>query len=509
MQLVPPSLLEGYSTTTTTTDGQTPTPLYIPGCQRLDREVSTLHQLARSGRIPIDVAERQINAYLLAAATTASPRQLRWLVLPITDAPHHSLLPDLGHVIHRILTKCALPGSLSAVLEQCIPCLRHTPRPVTYLDSQDVFLNLTLALLLGLYPGGTIKRPSFGIRADVYARVHALLTATRERQTEFCLAHPHVVLLACMEYVARVIPAYMPSLARFLAERDTTAPVFFRRITVLCDELRQGLDAEPPDWPQIQALCASTAERIARLKKTGLHPPSKEPSVDPALLRDAAALPAHWQAPRLLGTPSTEEYRLLGQSLGLQGMLLYHIQREVQVYPLPGNVRRLQESRLSEACGGNARSTFLKTRHYLCMHCALTQKSALKPRLRLDTLRQTLVCSACSGEGLLSVNMIGRVLRHRRQFFYLCPACVSIQSYEGERLWTEDGCPHQQAQGGPSGGGRHPCDVCSEAAGPHTIHRIDHTTGVERAFHFCQRHLPRPDQLLKCVNARQLSLYCA
>ena len=345
----------------------------------------------------------------------------------------------------------------------------------------------------------------------MFARVHTLLTATRERQTEFCLAHPHVMLLACMEYAARVIPAYIPSLASFLTEKDASAPVFFRRITVLCDELRQGLDAEPPvGWPQIQALCASTTERIARLKKTGLHPPSKEPSIDLGLLRDAAALlPAHWQAPRLLGTPSMEEYRLLGQSLGLQGMLLYHIQREVQVYPLPGNLRRAQERRLSRACGGDARSTFLKTRHYLCMHCALTQKSALKPRLRLDTLRQTLVCYTCSSEGLLSVNMIGRVLRHRKQFFYLCPGCVSIQSYEGEQLlWTEDGCPHQGANASSSSS-RHPCDVCSEAAGPHTILRIDHTTGVERAFHFCQRHLPRPDQLHKCVNARQLGLYCA
>lgn len=326
MQEVPPALLEGHST------GPHPPP-FIQGCRRLDHEVSTLHRLARSGKIPIDVAERQINAYLLAAATEAPPKLLRWLVMPIADAPHHSLLPDLGHVIHRILTKCALPGSLSTVLEQCIPCLRHTPHPVTYTDSQDVFLNLTLALLLGLYPGGTIKRLSFGIRADVFARVHALLTTTRECQTEFCLAHPHVMLLACMEYAARVIPAYMPSLANFLRERDATTPVFFRRITVLCDELRQGIDTEatPPSWRQIQALCATTAERIARLKKTGLHPPSKEPSVDPALLRDPAALPAHWQAPRLLGSPSMEEFRLLGQSLGLQGMLLYHIQREVQV----------------------------------------------------------------------------------------------------------------------------------------------------------------------------------
>jgi hypothetical protein len=505
MLLAPPALLEGRSL------GHPPSQLFIPQCPKLDREVHVLHCLARSGAIPVDVAERQINAYLLAAGTRdATPKQRRWLVLPVTDAPHHSLLPDLGHVIHRALIKCALPGSLSAVLEQCVPCLRHTPRPIQYTDSQDVFLNLTLALLIGLYPGGAIKRPCFSVRADVYARIHALLTSPREAQTEFCLAHPHVILLACMEYTARVIPAHMPPLANFLTEKDTTTPVFFRRISILCDELRQGLDNEPatPCWAQIQSLCAVTTERITRLKKAGVHPSTREPSLDQALLRHPAAIPEHWAAPRLLGSPSLEEYRLLGQSLGLQGMLLYHIQREVQVYPLPGNIRRMQERALARGGIGNARSTFLRTRHFMCMHCALTQKSVLKPRLRLDTLRQTLVCSTCAGESLMSINMVGRILRHKRQFFYLCPGCTSIQAYEGEQLWREASCSHRHHPAAP-GNARHTCGVCSEAAGPHTAQRVDHLTGLMRDFSFCQRHLPRPDQLLKCVNARQLGQYCA
>ena len=107
---MPPSLLEGVSKTG-------PTGAFFPDCPRLDREVDALHQLARSGAIPADVAERQINTYLLAAGIPGAPAWLRRkLVLPITDGPHHSLLPDLGHVVHRILAKCPLPGSLSAAL---------------------------------------------------------------------------------------------------------------------------------------------------------------------------------------------------------------------------------------------------------------------------------------------------------------------------------------------------------------------------------------------------------
>ena len=325
---MPPSLLEGVSKTG-------PTGAFFPDCPRLDREVDALHQLARSGAIPADVAERQINTYLLAAGIPGAPAWLRRkLVLPITDGPHHSLLPDLGHVVHHILAKCPLPGSLSAVLGQCIPHLRHTQQPVPFTDSQDVFLNLALALLIGQYQGGAVKRPGFRARAELHARVHAILTGPREAQTEFCKQHAHVLLLACMEYTARVIPAQMPPMAAFLTEKDPSASAYFRRIPALCDELRHTLDP-PPDWPQIQAACVAITDKISRLKKTGAHPPPKEPPLDPGLLaQQECPVAEYWAVPRLLGPQSLDEYRLLGQGLGLHGPLLYHVQREVQVHHL-------------------------------------------------------------------------------------------------------------------------------------------------------------------------------
>jgi hypothetical protein len=98
------------------------------------------------------VAERQINTYLptTGGPLVRAPKELAWLRLSIADAPHHSLLPDLGNVVSKALSRCPLPGSLSAVVAQSIPCLRHPPQPPPYTDSQDVLLNLALALLLQL-----------------------------------------------------------------------------------------------------------------------------------------------------------------------------------------------------------------------------------------------------------------------------------------------------------------------------------------------------------------------
>lgn len=325
LQFAPPPMLEGC------TPGSPPaTPTTCPA---LNREIRALHDLARTGEIPVDVADRQLNTYLLAAGRPLPGIQPRLLLLPIADAPHHSLLPDLGYVVHRILAQAPLPGSLSAAIEHCLPLLRHSAQPVTYEDSQGVFLNLTLALLLGLYPGSAVKRPCFEGRARLFARVHDLLTATPERQTAFCLANSSVVHLACMEYVTRVLPTNIPSQTAFIHERDPAMVAYFRRVPALCDELRQALDnADTPGWPQIQSLAAGMVERVARLKRSsGSQAPRETLLTDHVPPSTQADLSAHWSVPRLQGCPSPDEYRVLGHGLGLQGRLLWHIQREVQV----------------------------------------------------------------------------------------------------------------------------------------------------------------------------------
>jgi len=505
MQMAPTTLLEGASTA-----GSAPPGTFIPGSPQLDREVDALHRLARAGSIPTDVAERQLNTYL-PAATRMPGLPPRWLVLSIADAPHHSLLPDLGYITHRILARCALPGSLSAVLEQCVPFLRHTPRPVPYTDSQDALLNLVLALLLGLYPGGTVKRPGFATRAGMYARVHALLTDTRERQAEFCRRNHATVLMACMEYVARVLPVHMPPQHAFLASREpATSAVFFRRVPALCDEFRQALDPAS-SWAAVRQACEAMLDKVARLKKSSAQAPPRDAHGNPpapALLRDTP-LPVHWEAPLLHGAPSFDEFRLLARSLGLSAAVLQSVQQDVRVYRLPANLRQMQAESLARVCGGVLRSSYLRSRLTVCMQCALTSRNILQARLRLDTLRQTLMCSACEGRDLLSVDMLGRVLRHRRQTYLLCPCCCTIQPYRGEQAWRQEECAHRAPRRSRVPVKvRRACCVCQEYAYPVSAERVDHLTGEMRVFHFCTRHMPRGEALFNCVNARQLAAFC-
>ena len=63
-----PSLLEGGQLEgPSLSDPKLP---YVQGCRDLNDEVQALHDLARSGVISTEAAERQLNTYLLAASNT-------------------------------------------------------------------------------------------------------------------------------------------------------------------------------------------------------------------------------------------------------------------------------------------------------------------------------------------------------------------------------------------------------------------------------------------------------
>jgi len=187
--------------------------LYIPQSAELNSEISELYDMARDGSISSETAENQINTYLFAAAYLRQRpdfRHPRKLMLSITDSPSPTTLPDIGYLIHRVLARDPIPCSLSALIEQCIPCFRHNNRKISYNDSQEPIINMVLALLLGLYQG-QIRKPSFETRVTIYAACHSLLTQKKEIQTDFCKRHEDILVLACMEYISRTLPIYMPA----------------------------------------------------------------------------------------------------------------------------------------------------------------------------------------------------------------------------------------------------------------------------------------------------------
>jgi hypothetical protein len=528
MLFAPTALLEGVILEIDT--GSSPphnyTEVFVSRCQKLDREVHAIHHLARVGTLPTEDAERQLNTYLLAAvAPTGDPKSL---ILPLADAPQPGMLPDLGHMIHRVMARDPIQCCLSVVIEQCIPSLRHTTRSISFTDSQDVILNMVMGMLLGLYPDNT-KKPGFRVRAQLYCQMHCLLTSSKETQTEFCKNNEEVIILACMEYIARIVPVYMPVQALMLTSKDSPTAGFYRRIPGLCDELRQSLDEAVDErpaacWELVRTICSGKVAKVSRLKRVPVLTSQREAAACSNNTGNTSSsvggmqddVYRYLEVPRLHAA-TTDEFKLLASGLNLKPSLLQLIQTEVQISPLPRNLLEVQWLALQELAGSSQRKAYLRSRRYLCIHCLLTHAAKTSPMatLRLDTLQQRLVCATCLKHELVCVNLLGRILSFRKQQYYLCPQCMTVQQYRasGEQVWVDccipsgHSCMHtiQEAKGSGGPKRKPACFLCFEPSATQTVERVDHLTGELVLFHYCQRHAPRLDTVAKCSNARQLA----
>ena len=69
--------------------------------------------------------------------------------------------------------------------------------------------------------------------------MHMILKKNECLQTVFFRRNQHIVMLAFMEYTARVIPLYMPTELLFL-QRNFAMTYYFEHTPLSCDEFRWG-----------------------------------------------------------------------------------------------------------------------------------------------------------------------------------------------------------------------------------------------------------------------------
>ena len=314
---------------------------YVPGDPCLNRDIAILHEMARTGELSSEDAERQINTYLMAAAYAGRECTKhvnpRWLIMRLNDAPQPANLPDLGQALHRVVMRSPIPCSLSKVIEQSIPCFRHSMRVIQYTDSQPVIISLVMAMLLGTYPANA-KKTVFSVRVEIFRRIHALLTSSPEEQTRFCAENEPIILLSCMEYMSRIAPMFMPVQHSFMNSCDASTAAFMRRIPPLCDELRQMLNEQGcMPWPVLRQACLELVQKVSRFKRCHRSVPKGHAQTP----EQQENIVCHWDAP-FLPSRNGHEYRLLAYSLGLNAATIQYMQQSLGVWPLPKNLTSIQ-----------------------------------------------------------------------------------------------------------------------------------------------------------------------
>ncbi len=253
----------------------------------LNSQIENLHTLARQGGCPW--IQPYIDAYLPSVAylqqnPLTPTHQSRKMILSPTDSPQLGTLPDITFILRAMLLQTDLEkyGYILSPLYSSLPCIKRPttrkPLPIPDQDTHQVAIRILLALLLGIYPT-SVKFPPFRIRVNLYRRIHCLLT--NGQGIQFCKAHPSLLTLALMEYLAFVIPTYLPVEYKVLAEEHGVQN-FFSSCPLSCDAFRQeALVTGEESWEALEAYCIPIVERHSKACKSRqrTRPPDQFPAV--------------------------------------------------------------------------------------------------------------------------------------------------------------------------------------------------------------------------------------
>lgn len=484
--------------------------LYIPRHGKLDREVHHLHQLAREGSIDSHTADCYVNTYLSCAAWEGDPKITPKLKMMVQDAPQSRTVPDLGKYVRMALTELdSTRHPLSACILQAVPCFKKSyqcgKKPPSL---SPVRLNVLLALLLGLYET-CIKKPQFATKVLFYRDVHRCLTGEEAAQNEFLSKYESLASLSFMEYVTRVLPEHMP-VEHLCLRQKYTQGFYWDRLPLMCDQLR----ATCKSWEEAEECAFRILEKITRVKRKSTRQPSSHHAwFTSEEIERALSAPLIYQATK-------GDFQILSHAYQCPSELLEVLHASVKVGLLTKNLREVQVAHARRHGVQSNLSWHMRTHWHLCVQCLLNKRNP-STELKLDTITKKLMCSACKGDAIASIDMVGKLVNVLGSNYVFCPVCAKIHKIRGSEFpgakvcqctlfariptWPIqcdanvlcECCPRQKKE-------QVTCSLCPEKGGLRLVERVNHETGRMEAVSYCGRHCPEARLLELCANMRMV-----
>lgn len=398
------------------------------------------------------------------------------LVPSMQDALQYVALPDLGVYVRALLIRgyrplhackhteamkrclqgpsdplCvpvfednAVDGLLGFLLQDGLPCLkkakrsqkvvefRHPPTPVEV----SACVNVLHGTLLALYPLGA-KRPTFSTRVAIARRMHALMTSGVTAQIEFLKAYPQLVKLCFMEYCINVLVDFLPCERKLLCSHQCMR-VFQTVCPTTCDAFRTDhLESGLEHWDVLDRHAGVCIDRCLRMCKFKMF--KTQDRVSKVLVSAAAFLPECLDAKCAFG------HRQLLQitAPSMLGDDSLHcaeaIQRHLTVRALPLQVLYMQREAVGRLYGSCSSRVYAACNVRLCIFCALSGKGVRTP-MRICVETRALRCTTCPNGSIVTINMLGVMLRICNSSYSLCPHCASMRIWEGDgRDFLPDG----------------------------------------------------------------------
>lgn len=454
-------------------------------------------------------AECYINAYLPCAAWGGDPTVAARLRSSVVDAPQPRTVPDIGKFVRLALKELdATKHPVAAAVLQAVPCFKKSYQCCKQDEALGpIKLNIMLAHLLGLYDSAT-KKPQFGTKVMYYKAVHVALTSEQHDHAEFVARYENLQTLSFMEYVTRILPGYMPSEHACLKNKYRQS-FYWERLPLMCDQLR----ATCSSWDEAEAFAARVLEKITRVKRKCTRHQAGPPSAfSRAEVLNALSCP--W-----ISQPRKEDFQILSQAYRAPAALIEALHTLIRAGPLPRNLAEVQVAYVRKHKAQSHLSWHMRTHWHLCAHCLVNRKTC-NTEMKLDTITQSLKCSSCKNDLILSIDFMGRIINILSSNYVFCPVCAKIHKVEGSKFPGAKQCYCKVVNGVPSW--PLPCNlskacdceskdappsiqrcvVCGDKNNLRYIERVDHMTGLMHCLSYCCKHSPDNKALEWCYNTK-------
>lgn len=333
-----------------------------------------------------------------------------------------------------------------------------------------------------------------GENIQVYPHVN---DQSLEQQQQFFQKFPSLMILAFMEYIARVAPLFWPAEYEFLIQENNMI-LFFEKIPLICDEFRViNLDFS---WENLEAqatLKIHKCNRARRLNKCeSVLCKKKRPFCED--INSFLDCPIVHRNDKY----NTQDVHLLSHAFDIALHELQEGHSLIKINKLPKNITHIQHEQMASnhKC---LKLRFVSSRLFVCVFC-LYNRNQMHNKFRLNIQKETLVCSDCLTDNVVSIDMFGRTAVILGDTYILCPCCCKVHLFQiGNNNWIKT-CPLQpvvlESTHSPL-----QCDVCQETSGHLYQHkRVNHLTGEMQKICFCFKHNPNNHVMDQCTNMSQV-----
>ena len=437
-------------------------------------------------------------------------------IMDISEVPCFENLPDIWFIIRDVFRNSTIPkkkmptkpSMLHVLVMQALPCFHQSNRSIKVDDFMPVAIHILLALMIGLYRYAN-RKPHFYFREKIFCKLHALMTASREKQQAFFDQHHSLFILAFMEYIAQIMPNFWPAEYEFLSSQANMV-IFFDKTPVLCDEIRvfEGLDIS---WAELEVQAnnkihkCSRARRLNRYESTEIK--TKRVTCDVNLFLNTPVARSNF--------PS--DLNLLAHAYHVPVNVLKEGHNLIQIHHLPVNIRELQFHKISYKYK-SLQVRFIASRLHVCVSCTQLKRN-LHNKFRIDIETEEIICSDCLSHNVVSVDLLGRMATIHNNTYILCPVCCVVHPYafSMNTNWLSECCLNagQSALETPEDDtgeegvvpvtSQNKCEICGDYNTHGTgVFRVNLKTARIDCAAFCYKHYPMDSMLRKCVHIQQV-----